>query len=99
MVDALQDPYGYNLPDERIAQRPVEPPESARMLVINRSEKSLADRRFSDVVSYLIRHMDRTFATARQVVAIADRESLAGQRSVSVPLIKDILNQITTQSF
>lgn len=53
MVDTLQDPYVYNLLDERVAQRPVEPPESARMLVINRSEKSLADRRFSDVVSYL----------------------------------------------
>ena len=64
--------------------------------------KLFADRQIAvapDVVSYLIRHMDRTFATARQVVAIADRESLAGQRSVSVPLIKDILNQITTQSF
>ena len=64
--------------------------------------KLFADRQIAvapDVVSYLIRHMDRTFAAARQVVAIADRESLAGQRSVSVPLIKDILNQITTQSF
>lgn len=60
--------------------------------------KLFADRQISvspDVISYLIRHMDRTFATARALVDIADRESLAGQRSVTVPLVKDLLTRIS----
>jgi len=60
--------------------------------------KLFADRQIAvspEVVSYLIRHMDRTFATARAIVALADRESLAGQRSVTVPLVKDLLARVS----
>jgi len=35
--------------------------------------------------------MERTFAKAHQIVHLADRESLAGQRSVTVPLVKSLL--------
>lgn len=48
-----------------------------------------------DVVSYLARNMDRTFAHARAIVDLADRESLAGGRSVTVPLVKDLLSRLT----
>jgi DnaA regulatory inactivator Hda len=77
----------------------IDPPDDDMMQAV--LVKLFADRQIAvapDVVSYLIRHMDRTFAAARQIVAIADRESLAGQRSVTVPLIKDLLNQLNAQS-
>jgi DnaA regulatory inactivator Hda len=73
----------------------IDPPDDDMMQAV--LVKLFTDRQIAvgpDVVSYLIRHMDRTFATARQIVDTADRESLAGQRSVTVPLIKEILKQI-----
>ncbi len=60
--------------------------------------KLFTDRQITvspEVVSYLVRHMDRTFATARTLVEMADRESLAGQRSVTVPLVKELLARLT----
>ncbi|MBL8645198.1 MAG: DNA replication protein [Rhodospirillaceae bacterium] len=56
--------------------------------------KLFADRQITvgpEVIAYLLRNMDRTFAAARAIVDMADRESLAGQRSVTVPLVKDLL--------
>lgn len=44
--------YFYNLPDELIAQTPIEPRDSSRLLVCN-GDGSLEDRRFSDIISYL----------------------------------------------
>jgi S-adenosylmethionine:tRNA ribosyltransferase-isomerase len=46
-------PYTYELPDERIAQRPVHPPESAKMLVYSRSEEGIGHSTFSQIGSYL----------------------------------------------
>ena len=57
--------------------------------------KLFADRQLSvspDVVAYMLRRMDRSFAAARRIVDLADTESLAGQRPISVPLIKSILS-------
>lgn len=53
MAHTISEPYTYELPDERIAQRPVHPPESARMLAIDRSRGTVADHRFSDICSFL----------------------------------------------
>jgi chromosomal replication initiation ATPase DnaA len=56
--------------------------------------KLFADRQLSvgpDVVSYMVQRMDRSFAAARRIVELADTESLAGQRPITVPLIKDVL--------
>jgi len=56
--------------------------------------KLFADRQLTvtpDVVVYLLRHIDRSFAAVRRIVAQADAESLAGQRAVTVPLVKALL--------
>ncbi len=70
----------------------IEPPDDDMMQAV--LVKLFADRQIAiapDVVAYLIRHMERTFAKAHQIVHLADRESLAGQRSVTVPLVKSLL--------
>jgi DnaA regulatory inactivator Hda len=77
----------------------IEPPDDDTMQAV--LIKLFSDRQISvapDVVSYAIRHMDRTFASARLIVDFADRESLAGQRSVTVPLIKTLLDQVAIPS-
>ena len=56
--------------------------------------KLFADRQIAvtpDVVAYLVRRIDRSFAAARTVVAKADEISLAGKRPITVPLIKQVL--------
>ena len=56
--------------------------------------KLFADRQIAvapDVIAYLVRHMDRSFAAARAVVARADTDSLAGKRPVTIPLVRGIL--------
>jgi chromosomal replication initiation ATPase DnaA len=58
--------------------------------------KLFADRQLAvapDVIAYMVRHMDRSFAAMRAIVARADAESLAGRRAVTVPLIKSLLGR------
>jgi len=45
--------YDYYLPENLIAQSPVEPRDSARMLVYDRSTKQLEHKVFSDIIDYL----------------------------------------------
>lgn len=44
--------FYYDLPKELIAQTPVEPRDSSRMLAVNRSTGELAHRVFSDITEY-----------------------------------------------
>jgi chromosomal replication initiation ATPase DnaA len=58
--------------------------------------KLFADRQITvapDVIAYALRHMDRSFAAVRALVAKADAESLAGQRAVTIPLIRKLLGE------
>lgn len=45
--------YDYALPEARIAQRPVEPRDASRMLVVDRASGSLAHRTFRDVAELI----------------------------------------------
>jgi len=47
-----QDFY-YDLPERLVAQTPVEPRDSARMLVYDRKTKTIADKHFYNVLDYL----------------------------------------------
>lgn len=47
------DDYDYLLPEELIAQTPVEPRDSSRLMVLNRGNKSIEHKKFSDIISYL----------------------------------------------
>ena len=43
----------YTLPEELIAQTPVEPRDSSRLLVLHRDDGRLEHRIFRDIVDYL----------------------------------------------
>jgi S-adenosylmethionine:tRNA ribosyltransferase-isomerase len=45
--------FDYNLPLELIAQEPVNPRDSARLLIIDKTHKKLEHKKFSDIVDYL----------------------------------------------
>ncbi len=45
--------FDYTLPSELIAQIPIEPRDSSRMMVLNRTDKSVIHYKFSDIVDYL----------------------------------------------
>ncbi len=45
--------FDYNLPDELIAQTPLEDRSSSRLLVVNSQKDELKDRHFSDIIEYL----------------------------------------------
>ncbi|MHB1205577.1 MAG: HdaA/DnaA family protein [Rhodospirillaceae bacterium] len=56
--------------------------------------KLFADRQLAvapEVIAYLVRHMDRSFAAMRSLVARADALALAEKRPVTVPLVKSLL--------
>ncbi len=44
--------FDYNLPDERIAQKSVEPRDHSRLMVIHRKNKTTEDRHFYNIVEY-----------------------------------------------
>lgn len=45
--------FYYDLPKERIAQTPLEPRDSSKMMVINRKSDVIEDKHFYDIVDYL----------------------------------------------
>ncbi len=89
--------WPVTLPDlrSRLAATPtigIAPPSDAMMEAV--LVKLFSDRQISvmpEVVAYLIRHMDRSFGAARDLVARADAEALAGKRPVTVPLVKALI--------
>ena len=52
-VQYKKSDFYYDLPEERIAQTPVEPRDSSRLLVYNREKKEIENKIFRDIVDYL----------------------------------------------
>jgi S-adenosylmethionine:tRNA-ribosyltransferase-isomerase (queuine synthetase) len=45
--------YFYDLPEELIAQTPVNPRDSSRLLIYNRENDTIEHKHFFDIVDYL----------------------------------------------
>jgi len=45
--------FDYNLPVKNIAQAPAEPRDSSRLMVINKEEKTVEHKKFTDILDYL----------------------------------------------
>lgn len=52
-VQYKKSDFYYDLPEERIAQTPVYPRDSSRLLVYHKEEKKIEDRVFTDIADYL----------------------------------------------
>lgn len=51
--DLSVEAYNYELPQELIAQSPIEPRDSSRLMVVDRAERRFEHRVFSDLLDYL----------------------------------------------
>ena len=49
----LTSDFDYNLPKQLIAQIPLEPRDSSRLMVVDKKTKTAADKHFYDIVDYL----------------------------------------------
>ena len=49
----LLSDFDYYLPPELIAQNPLEKRDESKLLVINRKDHTLEDRKFYDIIDYL----------------------------------------------
>jgi chromosomal replication initiation ATPase DnaA len=93
--------WGIALPDlaSRLLALPVAtiaPPDDALMAAL--LAKLFADRQLKaepDVVAYLMRRMERSFAAASDLVAAVDRAALARHRRITVSLVRDVLAELT----
>lgn len=59
--------------------------------------KSFGERQLNvppNVLSFLVRHMDRSFDTARRVVDQLDRQSLAERRAITVRMARGVLDNL-----
>ena len=63
--------------------------------------KQLADRQITvdtDVLGYLTRRMERSFAAARAVVRALDRASLRARRPITLPLARAVLAELAADA-
>ena len=59
--------------------------------------KLFADRQLevgTEVVPYLVTHMERSFAAALRLVAASDAAALSAKRPITVPLVREVLAEL-----
>ncbi len=79
--------FTYNLPEEFIAQTPVEPRDSSRLLVYNRKTKELSHQHFYDIVDY-IHPGDALFLNETKVIPARLLGAKENGRAVEFLLLK-----------
>jgi len=85
------EPFTYDLPKERIAQRPCHPADHAKMLVVDRARGEIFDRRFSDLPD-LVSAKDRLVFNETRVIPARLFGTLdsSGQGAVELLLVEKI---------
>ena len=85
------DAYTYELPKERIAQRPCHPADHAKMLVIDRKTGALHDRFFYDLPEFLSANDRLVFNDTRVIPArLFGTLDSSGQAAVELLLIEKV---------
>lgn len=72
----------------------IQPPEDTLLASI--LIKLFTDRQLSvnnDVIRYILPRMERSFAAARDIVALADQIALAEKQKISLPLMRKVLDR------
>ncbi len=90
----------WSLPDlkSRLSSIPIIPitaPDD--VLIMSILYKSFKDRQIqidTKVLSYLLRHIERSFYTIQRIVMLADNLSLTQKRRLTIPLIKEAMTQL-----
>lgn len=86
----LVNDFDYQLPPELIAQHPMEPRDHSRLLVLNRSERSITDRFFYDLPSVLSPGDLLVFNDTKVIPARLFAEKEGGSARIEVFLLKQL---------
>lgn len=86
----LVNDFDYQLPPELIAQRPVEPRDSSRLLVLDRSTKTISDRIFSELPSLLESGDLLVFNDTKVIPARLFATKEGGSARIEVFLLKQV---------
>ena len=81
------DDFDYNLPEELIAQTPIEPRDHSRLMVLDRASGAIEHRRFYDLPEYLRRGDVLVFNDSR-VIPSRLHATRAGGGSVELLLLR-----------
>lgn len=89
----LED-FTYDLPESRIAQYPVEPRDNSKLMVLDRSEKSIDHHQFRDVIEYLdpgdVLVLNATKVFPARLIAVKDQTNA----KVEVFLLRELESNI-----
>jgi S-adenosylmethionine:tRNA ribosyltransferase-isomerase len=80
--------FNYDLPPELIAQHPVEPRDSSRLMVINRSTGTIEHRKFHEITGYLNRGDFLVFNDSRVIPARLKGKRLESGGKVEILLLR-----------
>ncbi|HSV88223.1 MAG TPA: tRNA preQ1(34) S-adenosylmethionine ribosyltransferase-isomerase QueA [Bacteroidales bacterium] len=87
----LTKTFEYHLPEELIAQTPVEPRDSSKLMVIDKSQKSVNELRFSDIAGFF-NSGDVLVLNNTRVIAARLPAKRAGGGKAEVFLLKELGN-------
>ncbi len=80
--------FDYYLPEELIAQTPVEPRDSSRLMVLHRRTGTIEHRHFRDIVDYLLEGDVLVFNDSRVIPARLKGKRLGSGGAVEVLLLR-----------
>ena len=80
--------FDYHLPEELIAQTPVEPRDSSRLMVLHRRTGTIEHRHFRDIVDYLVEGDVLVFNDSRVIPARLKGRRLGSGGVVEVLLLR-----------
>ena len=80
--------FDYSLPSELIAQTPIEPRDCSRLMVLNRSDGSIAHRRFYELTDYLLAGDVLVFNDSRVIPARLFGRKVTGGGRVEILLLR-----------
>ena len=83
------EPFSYELPPSRIAQRPVYPYDAAKLMVLDRQKGTIADHRFSSFVRWVRAGDLVIFNNSRVIPARIFGKTRGGGTQVELLLLKE----------
>lgn len=86
--------YNYNLPEELIAQTPLEVRSESRLMVLNRENQTIEHKHFSDIVNYLTENdvlvLNNTKVIPARIIGVKEETNA----HIELLLLKDLGNNL-----
>lgn len=82
--------FDYNLPLEMIAQHPIEPRDSSRLMILNRQTGSIEHKRFYDIAEYLDAGDTLVFNNSRVIPARLKGTITGTEKRAEILLLKQL---------